>query len=315
MNFDVEACTIFLSRSGSHAYGTNIESSDEDFKGVCVPPKSFVLGPFFNFEQKEELVSKGAKYDKVVFSLSKFIKLASACNPNVVELLFTDESDWIVCTDLGRILVDHRDLFVTKEAKARFSGYAHSQLHRIKRHRSWLLNPIDKQPQRSDFGLPDGKRLISKSAMGAVDEIKSRGYSVGPEAETVIQKEKQYATALNNWRKYQHWKKNRNPARAAMEAKFGVDLKHALHLLRLQSMCVEILSGKGIITKRPDAAMLLDVRGGVYSYEEIIEMSDKLEAECNALYETSTLPSHPDVHKLNDLCVQLHEKFWSLGGS
>ena len=33
--------TFLLVRTGSHAYGTNIETSDEDFKGICVPPESY----------------------------------------------------------------------------------------------------------------------------------------------------------------------------------------------------------------------------------------------------------------------------------
>ncbi len=36
--------TILLGRVGSHAYGTATETSDLDFKGVCVPPADYFLG-------------------------------------------------------------------------------------------------------------------------------------------------------------------------------------------------------------------------------------------------------------------------------
>jgi predicted nucleotidyltransferase len=310
MNFDVDKNTIFLTRSGSMAYGTNIATSDEDFKGVCIPPKDFVVGPFFNFDQKEELVSKGHKYDRVIFALMKFIKLASECNPNIVELLFTDTADWVVCTDLGLELIEHRDLFVTKKAKWRFMGYAHAQLKRIKGHRAWLLNPPKKKPERTDFGLPEDKKLISNSAMGAIDEAKSQGYTIGSEAETVIQRQKQFATALKQWQQYQNWKKSRNEDRAKLEAKFGYDTKHGMHLLRLMRMCAEILAGDGVKTRRPDAAELVEIRNGSKSYDELLEEAESLEAKCNELFETSTLPEAPDPKKLNDLCVYLHEEFW-----
>ena len=224
MNFDVKASTILLVKSGSHAYGTNIETSDEDFKGVSIPPKEFVVGPFYNFEQKIELVSNGHPADVTITSLMKTIKLASECNPNVIETLFTDSSDTLFCDEFGDMLVENRDLFLSRQAKYRFTGYAHSQLKRIKGHRSWLMDPPKKKPERSDFGLPDvGGRVLNASTMGAVDELTNDGYSFGGEAMKAITLEKKYATALKHWKRYESWKKNRNPARAAEEARFGFD--------------------------------------------------------------------------------------------
>lgn len=42
--------TIFLSRSGSHAYGTNLPTSDEDFRGIAIPPKRYFHGFVDRFE-------------------------------------------------------------------------------------------------------------------------------------------------------------------------------------------------------------------------------------------------------------------------
>ena len=41
--------TVLLVRHGSHAYGTNTETSDEDFKGVAIPPKEYFLGALKRF--------------------------------------------------------------------------------------------------------------------------------------------------------------------------------------------------------------------------------------------------------------------------
>lgn len=59
MHFNLESHTIYYARHGSHAYGLNVETSDEDFKGICIPPLEFELGFLHNFEQVEEMVSKG----------------------------------------------------------------------------------------------------------------------------------------------------------------------------------------------------------------------------------------------------------------
>src|SRR3990167_2835246 len=50
MNFDVDKRTIILTRGGSHSYGLNVPSSDDDFKGVCIKPRE----AYFGFTQKFE---------------------------------------------------------------------------------------------------------------------------------------------------------------------------------------------------------------------------------------------------------------------
>ena len=36
--------TILMAPTGSFAYGTNVESSDRDYKGICIPPIDCYLG-------------------------------------------------------------------------------------------------------------------------------------------------------------------------------------------------------------------------------------------------------------------------------
>lgn len=310
MQLDVESNTIFLTRHGSHAYRTNIETSDLDIKGICVPTKEFLLGFAFNFEQLEQQANQGHDCDKVIYSVQKFMKLASNCNPNIIEVLFADDSDILSITPAGKLLRDNRDLFISKKAKFTFSGYAHAQLKRIKGHRSWLLDPPTHRPNRGEYGLPEGKKLMNKSDRGFYEKLQEEDHEAvqSEDLARIFTKEKEYANALSNWDKYENWKKKRNPARAALEAQFGFDTKHGMHLIRLMRMCSEILSGKGVIVRRPDYTELLDIRRGHYSYDNLIAEADELGARCEALYETSSLPHGPDVHKLNDLCLQVVEQ-------
>jgi len=316
MQFDIEPHTIFLTLHGSQAYGTSTPTSDVDYKGVAIPPKSYFMGYAFVFEQKEELVSKGHPHDKVIFDIRKFIKLAADCNPNIIEVLHTDPADHQKVTRWSEMLMENKDLFLSKKAKFTFSGYAHAQLKRIKTHRSWLLSPPENKPSRSDYGLPeDGNKVVSGTTMGAFDELSSSGYQFGSEVMQVIQKEKQYASALQYWKQYNNWKKNRNPARAELEAKYGYDTKHGMHLVRLMRMCVEILEGKGVLVKRPDAEELLSIRRGEWEYERLMEEADRLEAKAEELYTTSSLPHHSPVNKLDALCIRIVEDFLGSSGS
>lgn len=149
---------IYLTKHGSQAYGTNIATSDTDVKGVCIPPAEYFLGFNKHFEQAEF-----SKPDMVIFDIRKFIALAADCNPNVIEVLFTDPADHLYTTAQGDLLIGYRNLFLSKKAKFTFSGYARSQLLRIQGHYRWLKNPPKGKPERKDFNLPDNKSLLPPS--------------------------------------------------------------------------------------------------------------------------------------------------------
>lgn len=148
----LRAGTIFLTRHGSHSYGTNIETSDEDFKGVAIPPSEYFHGFVRRFDQAE---FRDPNPDMVIYDLRKFMALAADCNPNIIEMLWTDPSDHLLLTSLGERLLAARSVFISKKAKHTFSGYALSQLKRINTHYRWLKNPPKAMPMRVDFGLPE----------------------------------------------------------------------------------------------------------------------------------------------------------------
>lgn len=209
---------LFLTVHGSRAYGTNNENSDIDIKGIAIPDKEYLLGFKNNFEQAEIR----EPYDSVIYSLQKFCKLASDCNPSIIEILFTDPKDWIYASPLYLKLYENRHLFLSKKVKNTFVGYALSQLKRAKTHREWLLNPPSKKPSREDFNLPVNKK-VNISTQGAIEEMISSGITFDADIMTRFQQEKKYLASLNNWKQYENWKQTRNKSRAIMEDKMGFD--------------------------------------------------------------------------------------------
>lgn len=344
MNFDVDARTILLVRHGSHAYGTNVLGSDEDFKGVCIKPRESYFGFTQRFEQMEHMGSKSDGIDKVVYSLDKFASLAADCNPSIIEVLHVADKDIVKIDKFGELLREHRYDFLSKKAKFTFSGYARAQLHRIKTHRSWLLNPPKAAPERKDFGLTDNVK-ISKSELGAFDSMVSQGidlnsinacitdesfldrvayaykYLFGQKARpadvvTLFTREKAYQAAKTHFDQYLNWLKTRNPSRAAVEAKFGYDTKHGMHLWRLETMGVEILRDHTVNVDRTniDREKLLSIRRGEVPYDELIEGVERMEAECEVLYKTSTLRKEADRSKIDNFTVDMTAQYLSLFG-
>jgi hypothetical protein len=131
----------------------------------------------------------------------------------------------------------------------------------------------------------------------------------------LLDRERQYHARHKEWEQYQAWKVNRNAARAELEAKFGYDLKHGMHLVRLLKMCREILTTGKVLVRRPDAEELLAIRRGAWTIEQLIEWSDRENAELDAIAKASKLPDAPDRAKLDELCVDLVEdSFREFGG-
>jgi len=340
--------TVYITRHGSKAYGTNTATSDDDYKGIAIPPKRYYLGSQHKFEQAEL-----NEPDAVIYEIRKFFLLASDCNPNTIEVLFTDESDHIYVDPIGEKILENKDKFLSKKIKFTFSGYAVAQLKRIKTHRRWLINPPQTPPTRAEMGLPE-KTLIPADQLAAAEaeirkeldryqfdflEHSSEGEKVQlkalistmmaelkitSDAEWVsaarrvglddnfiylMQKEREYTGKKREWDQYKNWERTRNKDRASLEAKYGYDTKHGYHLVRLIRMCREILTTGKVIVKRPDFEELLAIRNGAWECDYLIEWAEQQDKELDELYKVSEiLPKMPDRVYLDKLCIELVEK-------
>lgn len=157
---------IFKALAGSHLYGTNTPESDYDERGVFIASEEYFLGFMNRVEQFED-----KNNDITFFELRKFLHLACENNPNILELLWIPESMFLTSSEEWEEIIENRHLFISKKAKHTFSGYAHSQFNRVKRHRSWLLNPPKKKPERKDFGLSAHRSDLTKDQIGAFNVL------------------------------------------------------------------------------------------------------------------------------------------------
>jgi len=121
----------------------------------------------------------------------------------------------------------------------------------------------------------------------------------------LIKAEQKYLAKKNEWDQYQEWLKNRNPQRAALEQKFGYDTKHGSHLVRLLTMALEITRDGKVIVNRPDAAELLAIRDGAWSYSKLVAWAESQHSLVVQAYETSPLPETVDMNKIEQLVVDI----------
>lgn len=123
---------VFKCVAGSHAYGTSTPASDFDTRGVFIAPPEYSIG----LKTVDQVESKDP--DEVIYEFDKFVQLCMACNPNIIELLFTGPENIQVIKPPFQKLRDNAHLFLSTKARHTFSGYAMAQLKRIRGHNKWI---------------------------------------------------------------------------------------------------------------------------------------------------------------------------------
>lgn len=321
--------TIYVTKHGSHSYGTNTQLSDMDLRGICVPPKKYYLGTLDSFEQYQSM----DPYDLTIFDLRKFCKLAMNANPNALEIIFTEPEDHLYWSPQMEKLFNIKEKFLSTKCKFSMAGYAYQQMRRLEQHRRWIRNPIVKKPERKDFGLPENSTLIPHHQLLEIDaainkkiaewwldttgydpdliiDIKNKTHDIltelkintedydlyaarylglGDNLMEAFKKERKYKQAKREYDNFLTWKKTRNPERAILEEKYHMDTKHASQLYRLYVTCIDLLTTGKLIVKRPDAEQILAIRNGAWSFEQLMEWSKQQEGKLEDLYKNCTV--------------------------
>jgi hypothetical protein len=117
--------------------------------------------------------------------------------------------------------------------------------------------------------------------------------------------EKKYRAAMKHWDSYQTWKSQRNPARAELERKHGYDTKHAMHLIRLMRMGIEVLETGDLRVRRDDADELATIRDGSMSFDELLSAATVLQESMARAATATTLQQDVDQDRVDALVVAM----------
>ena len=306
---------MLLGVSGSYGYGTNREGSDIDFRGVTLNLPSDLIG-LTTFDQYED-----AKTDTVIYSFNKLVNLLLNCNPNTIEILGLDEDQYVIRSALGQQLLDHRSLFLSKRAAASFGHYADAQLRR-------LQNAI----ARYTLSQPSREQHIMKSVSHALEDFNRRhaeedrsqarlyideAVTEGLEKEIFLDADfKHYplrkfndlVNTLNSVvRDYDRIGK-RNHKKDDNHLN-----KHAMHLVRLFMMGIDILKNGEIVTHRPesDLKLLISIRNGGYMQDSVLtpafyDIVSDYERRFAEAEKNSRLPDNPDMDAIEQFVESIN---------
>ncbi|MCK9898138.1 nucleotidyltransferase domain-containing protein [Frankia sp. AgB32] len=131
---------ILRSVVGSTVHGTNLVGQDDiDQLGVYIPPPEHLFGvvepPRSGTHvwrtQPEGARSGPGDIDLTIFTVRRFLALATSGNPTIIALFYTPDDALVVRTEEGDRLRALAPAVVSQQAGRRFLGYLHSQLERM----------------------------------------------------------------------------------------------------------------------------------------------------------------------------------------
>lgn len=308
---------ILLGLGGSYSYGTNREDSDIDIRGVSLNRKSDLIG----MTENEQYVDGNT--DTVIYSFRKMITLLMNCNPNALELLGLNREHYLYLNAMGQGLVDSAETFLSKRAIRSFGGYADAQLRR-------LQNAL----ARDSCPQSEREQHIFNSVKNAMHDLQQRygkfenGFlniyidkAVNPEFETEIFMDaelKHYPLwdYRNLWNEMNNIVKDYDKIGKRNRKKDDNHLnKHAMHLVRLLIMAVDIVEKGEIRTYRRDEHdLLMSIRRGGYQKEdgtfsgEFYQIVSDYERKLEEAARHTKLPEEPDLTKIQRYVMAVNER-------
>lgn len=309
---------ILLGLGGSHAYGTNTDTSDLDLRGIALNKKQELLTNQ-NFEQ---FVNEAT--DTTIYSFNKIITLLSNCNPNTIEMLGLRPEHYLYLSPVGQEVLDSKKLFLSKKAIRSFGGYANQQLHRLSNKSARLVAQseleqhilktiehaqYDFKEHYLDFGEDDYIKLyIDKSNQPEYDT------EVFMDCHMTHYPLRDYAGMWSEMKEIikSYTKIGKRNEHAIQHEKLG---KHMMHLVRLYYMVFDILEREEIVTYREkEHDELMAIRNGKYLNEnrqpipEFFEMIKEFEKRLDYAAKNTSLPDIPNYKKINEFVEDVNER-------
>jgi len=308
---------IFLTFGGSHAYGTSTPESDVDIRGCAFNSKADLIG-MSSFEQVVETTT-----DTTIYSFNKLIGLLMNTNPNTIEMLGCKPEHYVIYTPVAQEMINNRKMFLSQRAANSFGSYASQQLRR-------LQNAV----ARDSLTQPDKEKHILNSVKSALNSFNDR-YEIFPEGAIEVYLDKSENKDFDvevfvdvNLKKYplrdyrSLWSEmtevikvygklnHRNNKKDELHLN-----KHAMHLVRLFLMAIDIFEKEEVITYREnDLDLLQSIRTGKYMNEdgtyknEFFELVNELEIKLDYAVKNTSLPEHPDSKRIEEFVISVNER-------
>jgi len=178
---------ILLGYRGSIAHNMYIPNTDPnsvddiDIMGVFIAPENFYIGLSQLRSANPQTIEikkaiDGVLWDCVYYELRHFVKLLLRGNPNVLGMLWLKKNHYLMITEFGRMLLEKRDYFVTRNVYHSFVGYANDQLEKMTfcSTKGYMGEKRKKLVKKYGYDIKKGAHLIRLLTIGI--EFLESGY-------------------------------------------------------------------------------------------------------------------------------------------
>lgn len=301
---------------GSHLYGLSTPNSDQDWKGIFLPPLNEVLltGPDKHARQTtKEGDGKNTKddVDEVYFSLVNFVNMAKR-GEMIAHDMLASPSDWPAQkTFLWDMLRSNRDLFYSKDMRA-YMGYVRKQTAKYGFKGSRLAalqqiitfleqHPADTRLEEIFSSLPvddEYLRIITRDGPNGVpDEF----YDIMGSSQGKRTKLKEILKSLHSREKEYGVR-----ARLALSNE-GVDWKAVSHAFRAAYQLIQLFTdGEMVLPLKKDViSFILPIKLGQVSWMECQEQLEILTESANSLATKSSFSESVDDARIDQLVLDI----------
>lgn len=300
---------ILLCVSGSLGYGTGDEQSDVDLRGIALNRKSELIG-FDVYEQYED-----QQTDTVIYTFNKAIKLFSECNPNMLEMLGLRPEHYLFLHPIGSDLIRRSEMFLSKRAIRSFSKYASSQLRRLE---NALARNHFSSIQREAHVLESMQDAL-RSLMKKYEFSDDRTIQLYQKKDPMIDIQLRHVPlkkCIRLFSEISNIAKSYEKSEPSRSKKDDRHLnKHAMHLVRLYLMAIDILEKGRIITYREEEKdLLLKIKRGEFQNAtgefktEFYDIVREYETKLIRAAKHTTLPDQPDRKLILDYVMEINRK-------
>lgn len=309
---------VFLTVGGSYAYGTNVEISDIDIRGCCLNSKTDLLG-LTNFEQVVDNIT-----DTTIYSINKLFPLLINCNPNTIELLGNKIEYYFYITSIGTLLLGNKHLFLSQKCVNSFGGYAFAQLNRLvnalgrnKQTQSSLEENLLRSLQMQMLNYNERYKEFPQGSFNLyIDESDKAEYDTEVFCDISLKHYplrdfngliKEHNEIVKTYGKLNH----RNTKKDELHL-----CKHAMHLIRLYMMGIDILEKEEINTYREgkDHDLLMSIRNGEYLTSEgkfnssFDDLLNEYKNRFDYASKNTSLPNKPNMKQIEELLITINEE-------